>query len=72
MMKEWNPGDLVRHKTGGPKMCVSHPYRTKEGETMIHTRWFNQQVEPSLASGYSAKDATPNEAYFHPAALEAL
>ena len=42
MMAQWNVGDLVMFKSGGPQMTV----RTIKGDGNVYCEWFDDKKQP--------------------------
>ncbi len=40
MADEFEPGDVVQLKSGGPKMTVARVFTSTKGERLAHCEWF--------------------------------
>jgi uncharacterized protein YodC (DUF2158 family) len=46
MSEQWKPGDVVRLKSGGPKMTVIEQSQDQNGEPAVHCEWFDEDRKP--------------------------
>ncbi len=66
--KQFKPGDVVRLRSGGPKMTVETA--ADEGEDEVNCQWFTVMSSLAMSSLAPEVYGDSNEQYFSQAVLE--